>query len=211
MNGEVLRLNPRLVLGLILIALPSAAAAQAGPTWTDIGALFAAHCTICHTSPEPPLGLRLDTLDGVLRGSENGPVLRAGNPDGSELVRRIRGQSEPRMPLTGPPLLGAQEIAAVERWVADGPPWLADDDIRLIRQWVALGAANAAGVAAALPAGARARFRGVLTGVWAIDGASFTVDGGTRIDKRPAVGNAVEVRGVVAGDGSVRATRLRRR
>lgn len=285
------------------------ARAQETPGWPAIGALFAERCTLCHSGEDAPLGLRLDTLDGARRGSRNGPVLVPGDPDASELVRRIRGESEPRMPLTGPPFLDEAEIAMVERWVAagmpagdtaaapepkpartrpgpgepvdfadvepvflkrcaechkdggkmgpppeglrldtyagivgggdrlvvlpgapglselvrriegkarprmpfDGPPWLPEEDISLIRRWIERGAADADGVRAPVPEGRRVRFRGTLTGRWAIDGAPFVVDAGTRIDDRPAPGDRVEVRGTVTAEGTVRATRLRRR
>lgn len=91
-------------------------------TWAELAPLFAEHCTVCHSGDSAPLGLRLDSLEGVLAGSENGPVVVAGDPEASELVRRLRGTSEPRMPLTGPPWLDEADIARIERWIAEGMP-----------------------------------------------------------------------------------------
>ena len=90
-------------------------------------------------------------------------------------------------------------------------PWLNAEDIELLRRWVVQSAANVAGERAPIPAGRPVRLRGILTGHWALDGAPFIVDGGTRLRKPPAAGEAAELRGVVTPDGSVRATRLRRR
>jgi hypothetical protein len=53
-----------------------------------------------------------------MAGSKDGPVIIPGNPDKSELVRRIKGISKPRMPKDGPPWLSAKEIALVEGWIA---------------------------------------------------------------------------------------------
>jgi hypothetical protein len=39
----------------------------------------------------------------------------------------------------------------------------------------------------------------------------LVVDPGARIEKRPDIGDYVEVRGVVEGDGAIRATRIRPR
>lgn len=111
---------PRLAALILLLAAP--AAAQDAPTWTEIGALFEERCTICHSGDAAPLGLRLDTLDYALEGSENGKVLVPGDPAGSELVKRLKGESQPRMPLTGPPFLDEAQIAIVERWIAAGMP-----------------------------------------------------------------------------------------
>ena len=77
---------------------------------------------MCHQGEAAPLGLRLESVDALLKGSRNGAVVKPGNPAGSELVRRLRGQSQPRMPLTGPPFLAEEEIAAIERWIAAGAP-----------------------------------------------------------------------------------------
>jgi mono/diheme cytochrome c family protein len=82
--------------------------------------LLAAKCVLCHQGESPPGGLRLDSIDGVLKGSARGPVVKPGDPAASEIVRRIRGQSQPRMPLTGPPFLSDAEVTVVESWIAAG-------------------------------------------------------------------------------------------
>ena len=291
----------RAALSLALLAGPGMA-----EDFDQIGALFAERCVICHSGEDAPLGLRLDTLDGVLAGSENGPVVVAGDA-ASPLLQRLRGEAQPQMPLDGPPFLDPDQIAMVEAWVMaglpagtvastpaparlrpapgepvlwpdvepiflkscikchsdnsklgappeglrldslanvlkggdrlavlpgnpemselwrrivghasprmpfDGPPWLPEDDIRLIRDWIAQGAPDADGTAAPIPVGARVRLRGVLTGEAEIDGAAFVIDGDTRVDDRPRLGDQAEMRGVVQADGSVRAERFRDR
>ena len=294
----------RAVLALLFMA--GAGQAQDAPDFAAIGTLFADRCVICHSGADAPLGLHLDTYQGVINGSDNGPVVIAGD-DSSPLLQRLRGQAEPQMPLDGPPFLSEAEITLVANWVAagmpegsasftalpertrpapgedvlwsdvepiflkvcakchsdnskvggppeglrfdtwehalaadervavvpgnpelseiwrritgladprmphDGPPWLPDDDIRLIRDWIAQGARAADGTPAPIPVGARVRLRGVLTGENEIDGARFTVDSGTRLDKPPSIGGQAEMRGEVQPDGSVLATRLRDR
>jgi len=47
-------------------------------------------------------------------------VALAGKPQDSELLQRLTGTRQPRMPMTGPPFLGNAEIALFERWIADG-------------------------------------------------------------------------------------------
>lgn len=102
------------------LATPLAVFSQAEPTYSDVAAIFGERCVICHSGQTPPAGLRLDSLEAVLRGSTRGPVVKAGAPAESELVRRIKGISQPRMPMTGPPFLSASEIATIERWIAGG-------------------------------------------------------------------------------------------
>jgi len=291
----------------LLAAASLTAPGASGATYDDVAPIFAQRCVMCHSGDGAPLGLRLDTLEGVLKGSQKGPVVKPGDA-ASELLRRVRGESQPRMPLVGDPL-GRDEIARLEAWVKgglapgkapagaaatappprpgpgepvtwihvaplflqrcakchsengvmgpppegyrlssyeaaispadrvrivpgnpgasevvrrvrglsqprmpfDGPPWLAEDDIRLLEEWIRQGAASASGAPAPIPVGARVRFEGTLTGQWAVDGTPVTVDGGTRIDKGPRIGDRVEVRGSVGPDGRIRVERLRRR
>lgn len=163
--------------------------------WADVQPIFLKACIKCHSDNSklgaPPERLRLDSLEAVLSGGDRLAVL-PGNPEMSEVWRRVAGLASPRMPF-------------------DGPPWLPKEDIRLIRDWIAQGAADDQGVAAAVPVGAAIRLRGVLTGDAAIDGAAFVVDGATRVDDVPALGGQAEMRGVVQADGSVLALRFRDR
>jgi mono/diheme cytochrome c family protein len=118
---------------LALIAAASAlcvfswtAAAQAQEvTWAELQPVLQARCVICHSGPGAPLGLHLDSLHGLLKGSQNGPVVQAGDPSGSELIRRLRGISTPRMPLTGPPFLSEAEVSLFERWIMAAIPAVA--------------------------------------------------------------------------------------
>lgn len=179
-------------------AEPPAEPAPPGPgepvTFAHVERIFLRRCVECHSPAReggPPEGLRLDGLGRILAGGER-LALVPGNPEASEILRRIEGTALPRMPL-------------------DGPPWLSEAEIDLIRRWIAGGAMDAEGVPAPVPAGREVRYRGVMTGPEEIDGLRFAVTGATRIDDRPAVGDEAEVRGVVTPAGGIEATRLRDR
>ena len=107
--------------GLLLAVLPAGLAAQEAG-WAQVGALFAERCIMCHSGDYAPLGLRLDSYAGALAGSDNGPVLIAGDPAGSALIGRLEGRITPRMPLDGPPFLEPGQIALVAAWIAAGMP-----------------------------------------------------------------------------------------
>ncbi|VXB30831.1 c-type cytochrome domain-containing protein [Pseudomonas sp. 8O] len=115
---------PWLALRLFIPLLLSASVlAAVSPTYHgDIAPLLANRCLVCHSGAQAPLGLRLDSLENLLRGSQRGPVVHAGDAAGSELLRRLTGSSQPRMPLSGPPFLDAAEITMVERWINAGLP-----------------------------------------------------------------------------------------
>jgi mono/diheme cytochrome c family protein len=113
-------LTPLLTAGLLLT--PGRSDAARATTYTDLAPLLQSRCTVCHSGTQAAAGLQLDSLDALQRGSSRGPVVRPGDPAGSELIRRLRGQSLPRMPLTGPPYLGETEIQRFEDWIRAGLP-----------------------------------------------------------------------------------------
>lgn len=183
---------------------PGAAAATPPPadpmadgrvTYDEVAAIFGRHCIECHSENSkmeaPPEGLRLDGYESVLAGGDRLAVL-PGNAQASEVIRRVEGLATPRMPF-------------------DGPPWLTETEIALLRAWIDGGALSAEGAPAPVPVGARLRIRGVMTGPAEIDGAAFEIKPATRIDDRPGVGSAAELRGRIAPDGRILAERLRDR
>ena len=108
-------------------ALALAVSGLAGPgvaaqvTYQDLKPLFQNRCVVCHSGPGAPLGLSLDSYQGLMEGSSRGPVVKPGEPGGSELLRRLRGDSQPRMPLTGPPWVPQEDIARVAADILTGP------------------------------------------------------------------------------------------
>jgi mono/diheme cytochrome c family protein len=294
--------------GVGVLSLGAAALATPGVAqtlWPEVSAILTERCIACHQGEYAPLGLSLDSHAGLMAGSENGPVVLTGDVAASPLLRRLRGEAQPQMPLDGPPFLEPEQIALFEAWIAagammdgdavpqgeepvaddglvtwsdvdailkqrcivchsdngrmeappedlrltglaevlaggdrvvvvpgnpeaseiwrrvvghadprmpfDGPPWLAEDQIALIYQWIAEGAVDDAGVPAPVPVGAEVRLRGRVTGPNQIDGAGFTVTGGTRVEDALSEGMQAEVRAVIAPDGGLTATRLRAR
>jgi hypothetical protein len=138
----------------------------------------------------PPEGLRLDSYENILAGTDRAVVV-PGAPLASEVYRRVLGYSLPRMPFGGP-YLDAEEVERIGSWIAGG-------------------ARDAAGVAAPLPVGREVRLGGTLTGIWELDGLPLQVTPETRIDDSPSIGDVVEVRGVVTAEGGVRVERVRGR
>lgn len=103
-------------------ALGGASHAHAQPTYAELAPILQAQCVMCHSGASAAAGLKLDTLEGLRAGSARGPVVRAGEGEASELVRRLRGTSAPRMPMTGPPFLTDAQIAQFAAWIDAGMP-----------------------------------------------------------------------------------------
>jgi mono/diheme cytochrome c family protein len=94
---------------------------RAADTFAPVHALFESRCVRCHGTDRQEKGLRLDTRTGTLRGGDAGPVVVPGDAEASELLRRLTGDAQPRMPYQDAPLDDAQ-IALVRAWIAAGAP-----------------------------------------------------------------------------------------
>ena len=108
----------------LLLACSATGAGAEGisaPDWQGVRAVFEKRCFNCHSRLGAAKGLRLDSYGAAITGSVDGAVLVSGDVDRSELMRRLRGQSKPRMPFLSTPLTEA-EIALIARWIAAGLP-----------------------------------------------------------------------------------------
>ena len=101
---------------------------QKGVTYAkDIKPIFEKSCVKCHGAEKPKAKLRLDSLEGALKGGEDGKVIEPGKSADSMLVHNIAhlGSEDDFMP---PP----DNKAKI-------PP-LTKDQIGLIRAWIDQGA-----------------------------------------------------------------------
>lgn len=116
----MIRVLPAACLWLLL-GFGRAGVAGNPPDWSDVSEIFVERCVMCHSPQGASLGLRLDTYEAAVAGSQKGAVLVSGDPDGSELLRRLRGESLPRMPFLSYPL-PPEQIDLIARWVRAGLP-----------------------------------------------------------------------------------------
>jgi uncharacterized membrane protein len=114
---------PGLILASCLLVSVKATCTVADeiPDWAAVSAIFAKRCVMCHSEQGAMRGLRLDTYAAAIAGSTNGKVLMPGDTAASELIRRLRGESTPRMPFLSTPL-PPEEIDLITRWVEAGLP-----------------------------------------------------------------------------------------
>jgi hypothetical protein len=93
----------------------------------DIQPVFEKSCVKCHGAEKPKAKLRLDSLPGTMKGSEDGPVVKPGDSASSVLVHNIAHVGDPDMYM--PPPKNKANI---------GP--LTKEQIGLIRAWIDQGA-----------------------------------------------------------------------
>ena len=90
----------------------------------EIKPLLAKRCYACHGPDKAEGGLRFSEKKTVFEELESGTVaIVAGDPDGSEVIRRISSSDEnERMPPEGDPLT-PQQIEVLKAWVSSGAQW----------------------------------------------------------------------------------------
>lgn len=77
------------------------------------------NCVKCHGGDNPPNGLRLDTVDNMVRGGKHGPAVIPFKPDESLIYKAVAGLDNAEMM---PPFrrLEEAEVAAIRRWIYRG-------------------------------------------------------------------------------------------
>ena len=104
-----------------LAASAPAAAGEGGLFGKRVAPILEERCVVCHSGKAPKGGLSLTTVAGLRAGSENGPVVVAGKPEQSLLIRMVSG-AKPKMPRKGPKLT-AGEVAILRKWIEEGAKW----------------------------------------------------------------------------------------
>jgi mono/diheme cytochrome c family protein len=130
MRSAALRLLVGPVVGLIAVVSASAQQPAAPPAAdpkaleffeTSVRPVLAEYCFGCHGAKKQQAGLRLDSRDSLLKGSDAGPVVVPGAPDKSLLVKAINHTGDTKMPPRNK--LKPEAIAALTTWVKMGLPW----------------------------------------------------------------------------------------
>ncbi|MFM9909511.1 MAG: DUF1549 domain-containing protein [Chitinophagaceae bacterium] len=90
----------------------------------NVRTIFAHNCTNCHGEAKRKGDLRLDKKEFIMKGGEDGAVIIPGNPEESDLIRRIKlpRSHKDAMPSKGKSL-SKDEIALLSFWIKQGAPW----------------------------------------------------------------------------------------
>jgi hypothetical protein len=113
-----------LTVVFLLLAGASPGWAEPGTFADSVAPVFEHNCFKCHGAAKQKAGLRLDSYAAVLRGSDEGEVVKPGNSSDSELFRRITlpPGDEDIMPSGDSLPLSPAEISVLESWIAAGAP-----------------------------------------------------------------------------------------
>lgn len=87
----------------------------------DVMNVLSSNCLPCHSAGVAKEELELDTLEGLMNGSEHGDVVLPGNSADSLIVKALRGDGVDQMPYEKDPLSEA-DIKLIEEWIDAGAP-----------------------------------------------------------------------------------------
>ena len=90
----------------------------------DVKPILSARCYACHGGLQQKAGLRLDTVDSMLRGGDSGAVVVRNKPEESLLLSRVTtSEIDERMPpeFEGEPLTAAH-VQILRAWIEAGAP-----------------------------------------------------------------------------------------
>lgn len=89
----------------------------------EVEPLLATRCVACHGPGRSAGGVALHSREAALRGGSSGShTIVPGQPEQSELIRRlVTDDHDELMPRGGP--LAPKEIAVIKQWIAEGARW----------------------------------------------------------------------------------------
>jgi mono/diheme cytochrome c family protein len=104
------------------------ASTKSGVTYaTDIKAILDASCAKCHGADKPKARLRLDSLEGALKGSKDGKIITPGDSANSFIVKSIAHVTSDKdswMPplknRAGAKTLTPEQIGLIRAWIDQG-------------------------------------------------------------------------------------------
>jgi cytochrome c553 len=107
-----------------VVALQTGCGEKAITFQADIKPIIEANCVSCHVpggSGYEKSGLRMDSYEALMKGTQYGPIIVAGSSVSSTLYRLVSGQADPsiRMP-HGQASLPEKDIATIAAWIDQG-------------------------------------------------------------------------------------------
>ena len=112
------RISTLAALSLLCQAPAAQGAEPSDPVWdTRVKSILESNCSGCHNEKQRTSGFSVASREDVLAGgARQGPAINPGNADASPLVKLLRGEMAPRMPV-GKPALPEDQITEIANWI----------------------------------------------------------------------------------------------
>ena len=110
----------QILIAQMLLLAESVASGSEADYLQRVKPVLRERCYACHGALKQESGLRLDSVDLMLRGGDGGPAVVAGKLGETLIIQRIEAsESDGRMPPMGKPLT-PDEIAGIKAWITAG-------------------------------------------------------------------------------------------
>lgn len=110
----------RVFLPAVLFLSTLSAAGEPAPSYfRDVRPILQRQCQGCHQPNSPSSGLDLTTFEGFAKGGKRGATFTAKAPGDSLILKYVKGDLKPLMPLGGT-ALAKDQIDSIAAWIAAG-------------------------------------------------------------------------------------------
>jgi len=109
----------------LLIGLAGCTGETAVSYSRDVQPILQANCMSCHQkggAGHEASGFSMETYDDLMKGTRNGPMILAGDSQGSNLIVLMEGRADPsiRMPHGKAEPVSKADIDTIRRWIDQG-------------------------------------------------------------------------------------------
>lgn len=108
----------------LAVATPALAKEEPVSFSDDVKPILDLRCTMCHTPGQPGTeasGLDLSTYETTMKGTKHGPMIVAGDPVSSNLMRLIDGKADKSLQMPhGKKKLSSCDRETIRKWIKQG-------------------------------------------------------------------------------------------
>ncbi|MGE5477028.1 MAG: c-type cytochrome domain-containing protein [Bacteroidales bacterium] len=109
---------------VLAVATPAMAKEEPVSFADDVKPILDLRCTMCHTPGQPGTeasGLDLSNYDTTMKGTKHGPMIVAGDPVSSNLMRLIDGKADKSLQMPhGKKKLSSCDRETIRKWIKQG-------------------------------------------------------------------------------------------
>lgn len=89
-------------------------------TYETLKPFFQAHCSGCHGEKFKAAGFDVTSYQAIVSTGEGGPVIKPGDPEGSQIITMITGTGDRASMPQRQPMLPLGDWKAIYNWIKDG-------------------------------------------------------------------------------------------
>jgi uncharacterized membrane protein len=114
-----------IILAMISIAISGCQSEKQISFAQDVQPIIDQHCIECHAAGGQGVevsGFNMETYEGVMKGTRNGPMIIAGDSAGSNMLVLMQGRADPSISMPHGKMKGAtgKQLKTIQTWIDQG-------------------------------------------------------------------------------------------